>query len=227
MNLGIVHVFRHAEGIHNTRRDTTILDPELSPNGLLQARELRDKFPFINQVGIVMTSPLRRTLQTTIEGFGDVLDRVTFLPESSITGIDDGTRLLLEPNLQAHSARPCDTGSAVPSLREFFPGVSLAGLASDWHIKESVNAPDDESLHKRAHLARQHLIEKFNELAKLEENSNNPRRDIVIVGHGGFSKYLMQDEDFNVPGATWRTFRVLLSKESDITFEEMYIQDHE
>jgi broad specificity phosphatase PhoE len=219
-NIGTIHVIRHAQGIHNIGNDKTILDPELSLKGLQQARELHDTFPYKQNVGIILTSPLRRTLQTTIEGFSDIIDRAAFLHGKSINGIENGVPLVLDPDLQAHSARPCDTGTDIASLQEFFHEVSFGKLDKDWHIKEGVYASDEESLHKRARHVRRRLTEQFSELAKHSKDCNNYRRDIVIVSHGGFLTLLMQDKGFVVPEAKWKTFSVLLSPDDEITFEE-------
>lgn len=219
-NIGIVHVIRHAEGVHNIGNDKTIPDPELSTKGLQQAGELHDDFPHKENVGMILTSPLRRTLQTTVEGFSDIIDHAAFLPGKSTKGVKNGVPLVLDPDLQAHSARPCDTGSDIAALQGFFQEVSLKKLDEDWHIKEGVYAPDEESLHKRAHHVRKRLVEQFSELAELGKDCNNHRRDIVIVSHGGFLTLLMQDKGLVVPAAKWRTFFVLLSPDNEITFEE-------
>lgn len=221
MNIGVIHVIRHAEGIHNIENDKTIFDPDLSRKGLLQAKELHDDFPYKRNVGMVITSPLRRTLRTAIEGFSDVINRAAFLTERSSRGVENGVPLLLDPDLQAHSARPCDTGSDIAALQDDFPEVSLAKLDIDWHIKKGVYAPDDESLHKRARHVRQRLIGQFSELAKLSEGSNDQRRDIVVVSHGGFITLLMEKKGLGVPAAKWRSFNVLLSQANDVTFEEI------
>lgn len=223
MNIGVIHVIRHAEGVHNIDNDKSILDPDLSPKGLLQAKELRDDFPYKENVGMIITSPLRRTLRTAIEGFGDIIDRAAFLPGDSGKGAENGVPLVIDPALQAHSARPCDTGSDVAVLQQCFPEVSLAKVDVAWHLKEGFYAPDDESLQKRARHVRQHLIELFRELATLsEEGSNGRRQDIVIVSHGGFITLLMQDKEFGVPAAKWRSLNVLLSQDNEVTFEERH-----
>lgn len=219
--IGTVHVIRHAEGVHNIGNDKTIPDPELSLKGLQQARELHDTFPHKQNVGMILTSPLRRTLQTAIEGFSDIIDHAAYLPGNSVNGIENGVPLVLDPDLQAHSARPCDTGSDIAALQEIFHEVSFQKLDKDWHIKQGVYAPDEESLHKRAHNVRQRLIEQFSELAQLSKGQNNHRRDIVIVSHGGLLTLLMQDRCFAVPAAKWRTFSVLLSSNDKISFEEL------
>ena len=114
-----LHLIRHAEGTHNPAHDTTILDPPLTEKGIEQCLKLCQDFPFKESVGLVMTSPLRRTLQTARLGFQHSIDE-RYYAQGSRAGVQNGACLLLEPDVQAHSARPCDTGSDIAILRSEF-----------------------------------------------------------------------------------------------------------
>ncbi|KAJ9319088.1 hypothetical protein DTO271D3_676 [Paecilomyces variotii] len=211
-----VHIIRHAEGVHNVDHDKTILDPELSPNGIEQSKTLNQTFPYKQDVGLIITSPLRRTLHTAIEGFRDIIDQQAFI-QGSDEGIPNGAPLLLDPELQAHSDRPCDTGSEIKVLQASFPTVSLAKLTTDWYVKEGPYAPDKESLDQRARNVRRRLIEQFKEL----DRNGDRRRDIVIVSHGGILTHLMEDRHFAVPAAGWRTFAVSEDVDGNVKFDEI------
>ncbi len=69
------HVFRHAEGKHRgsdlwkTRRDLGLMSL-----GRLQCTELRDSFPWTDQVTHIVSSPIRRTLTSCLLAFEPALD---------------------------------------------------------------------------------------------------------------------------------------------------------
>ena len=210
-----LHIIRHAEAAHNIHNDKSILDPDLSPRGIEQSRTLNETFPCKQELGLLIVSPLRRTLRTAILGFADVIDQQAFLPATD-QGIPNGVPLLLDPEVQAHSDRPCDTGSAIEALQASFPEVSLVKLATDWHVKEGPYAPDKETLTQRARNVRRKLIDHFADL----ERDGAQRRDIVVVSHGGFLTHLTSDEHCVVPAAGWRTF-ILSEDGGDVKFEEV------
>tara|TARA_R110002060_G_scaffold58226_2_gene68294 strand:- start:962 stop:1405 length:444 start_codon:yes stop_codon:yes gene_type:complete len=79
------------------QNDFSIRDATLTPHGKEQCKALQAAFPFHNDVDIVMASPLRRTIQTAIESFTPALLR-------------PGVQLLLLPQAQEISNKPCDTG---------------------------------------------------------------------------------------------------------------------
>lgn len=64
-----VHLVRHAESTHNVSKDMSQLDPGLISLGFEQAIPLTQTFPHAPQIGVILTSPLRRTIQTTLAAF--------------------------------------------------------------------------------------------------------------------------------------------------------------
>jgi hypothetical protein len=70
-----IHVVRHAESVHNIDKDFSRLDPALTLAGRQQAQILGGTFPFQDTIGLIITSPLRRTIQTTLLAFTNVLDK--------------------------------------------------------------------------------------------------------------------------------------------------------
>tara|TARA_R110002060_G_scaffold45159_2_gene56494 strand:+ start:1829 stop:2167 length:339 start_codon:yes stop_codon:yes gene_type:complete len=60
-----IHVIRHAESVHNVSKDFSQLDPSLTSLGFEQATKLDQSFPYAGRVGVIITSPLRRAIQTT------------------------------------------------------------------------------------------------------------------------------------------------------------------
>lgn len=206
-----LHLVRHAEGIHNPGHDTTILDPPLTEKGIAQCLKLCEDFPFKESVGLVMTSPLRRTLQTARLGFQQTIDE-KFYAQGSGAGVQNGATLLLEPDVQAHSARPCDTGSDIAILRSEFYDLpwEILDLDPTFPAKEGLYASDPESLSLRGARIQRRLEQKFKEL------KDSKRPDIVVVTHGGFLSSVIGQEKTEVGQARWKTFMVTFDQDSRI-----------
>ncbi|KAJ5487113.1 hypothetical protein N7530_001413 [Penicillium desertorum] len=194
-----VHLVRHAESTHNVSKDMSQLDPGLTSLGFEQATRLTQTFPHAPQVGVILTSPLRRTLQTTLAAFSHVLDK-RYFDQGSSHGVENGATLILDPDLQERSALPCDTGSTSPALEKAFPGLGAKDLVEGWQVKEGVYAPEDEAVKERAKRVRSRVAE-LSEHLKDEE-----RNHIVIVTHGVFMKFLSGDADIDLPKAGWRSY---------------------
>ncbi|KAK9320570.1 histidine phosphatase superfamily [Lipomyces orientalis] len=196
---GRVHLVRHSEAVHNTDHDFNRLDPELTLLGQQQAQELANIFPASDEVGLIVTSPLRRTIQTTLLAFADVLDQ-RYFDEGSGKGISGGAELVLDPGLQERSALPCDTGSDPQVLEATFPGLDFSGLRAGWQVKEGLYAPD--AVEDRARKVREYLAD------KIESLKDRNRRDVVVVTHGVFMKILSGDPAIDLPKAGWRSYSI-------------------
>lgn len=207
-----LHLVRHAEGTHNPGHNTSILDPPLTEKGIEQCLKLCQDFPFKDSVGLVVTSPLRRTLQTARLGFQQTIDEKYYAQGS---GVQNGACLLLEPDVQAHSARPCDTGSEISILRSEFYDLPWEILDLDpiFPAKEGLYASDSESLKLRGARIQRRLEHKFKEL------KDSGRPDIVVVTHGGFLSSVIGQEKTEVGQAKWKTFMVTFDEDSKIIVE--------
>ncbi|CAG8887994.1 unnamed protein product [Penicillium egyptiacum] len=194
-----IHLVRHAESIHNVSKDFSQLDPGLTPLGFEQARELTQTFPHAPQVGIILTSPLRRAIQTTLAAFSHVLDK-RYFDQDSDHGIENGATLILDPDLQERSALPCDTGSTSSTLEQDFPRLDVKDLPEGWQVKEGIYAPEDEAVEERAKRVRSRVAELSDQLKEQQ------RKDIVIVTHGVFMKFLSGDADIDLPKAGWESY---------------------
>lgn len=143
----------------------------LSPLGLQQCAELRASFPYHAQICRIISSPLRRTLHTSINVFG----REDLYP---ITPLEA---------LQEVSTSPCDTGSSVSLLRqEFGDKVNFESLGKTWEYKGRTgpNQPDLDKLEARARQARRTLRQMAG-----EDNDDH----IVVVTHGDYLHFLTED----------------------------------
>lgn len=67
-------LIRHAQGWHNATDDGQLPDPALTPKGIKQCEELqkhlRQHCPLAEEIGAILSSPMRRTLQTTKHSLG-------------------------------------------------------------------------------------------------------------------------------------------------------------
>lgn len=189
-----IYLVRHAEAVHNVAKDFNIRDPGLTELGFSQAVALATGFPALDSVAVILSSPLRRTIETTITGFGNMIKN-----DSS-----DAVKLILDPDLQERSAEPCDTGSEVVVLQQRFPGLDFSALSDGWYVKEGPYTSDDEAVAARAKRMRL----KFLELSTgLETATGSLRKDIVVVTHGVFMKYLAQDQAIDLSKAGWKAFK--------------------
>lgn len=66
-----------------------------------------------------------RTLQTTLAGYSHILSK-QYVKNS---GKDQGSRLIIDPDLQERSNLPCDTGSEQSRLEIAFPALDFSVLS--------------------------------------------------------------------------------------------------
>ena len=98
-------------------------DTSLTALGEAQCHELSREFPSKPPVDLLVSSPLRRTIQTTLLGFKKQ--------------IESGVKVELLAELQEATELPCDTGSSrdVLEKEELFRGLDFSGLPDDWTSK--------------------------------------------------------------------------------------------
>lgn len=197
----IIHLVRHGESEHNVSLDMSQLDPPLTTLGHTQASQLVSKFPSPERIAVILSSPLRRAIQTSLAGFPHVLDKRYFDPSSDL-GVENGITLTLEPDLQERSALPCDTGSERHVLEKDFPNLTLEELSEGWQTKAGQYAADDDSVALRAARTRERLRHLSLALRGKE------RRDVVVVTHGMFMKFLSGDGDIDLPKAGWKSYTI-------------------
>jgi hypothetical protein len=119
-----IHCIRHGQGLHNiSYANHDLQDPPLTPFGEQQRRDIASTFPFHDQIELVVTSPLRRTICTDLLGFA---------PE-----VTQGVQVLALPLLQEASMLPCDTGSELGIIKEEFKdsAVDFNLVQEGWHLK--------------------------------------------------------------------------------------------
>ncbi|TGJ86203.1 hypothetical protein E0Z10_g2508 [Xylaria hypoxylon] len=115
------------------------------------------------EADLIISSPLRRTLQTTRIGWAPAIER--------LGGIGN---VICLPELQESNRYPCDTGSLREELEADpeFAGFNFELLAAEWTSKKGFWGSDEPALENRAKWVRQFL-------------RNRPEKTIVVVSHGG------------------------------------------
>lgn len=121
----IVHFVRHAQGVHNlSYANHHLLDPELTPLGEEQARALGARFPVLENIQLILSSPLRRTIQTALLAFPSQVG-------------DGALQVIAWPEVQEASDLNCDTGSELLDIKAKFAKlrVDFTLVEPGWHIK--------------------------------------------------------------------------------------------
>ncbi|KAK0644117.1 histidine phosphatase superfamily [Cercophora newfieldiana] len=158
---------RHAEALHNATKDYSLHDPELSELGRSQCRELKKnlmgKIPEELDVGLIVVSPMVRTIETALLAFGGLVDK--------------GIPIHAHAGWQENSAKPCDTGSSVEKVAALFPQVDFSHIDPVFPDKRSPvgakYAYNTQAIVRRAQ-------------DSLRELYNRPEKVIIVVSHSGF-----------------------------------------
>ena len=164
----MLHCIRHAQGYHNLSKENEdkFRDPDLTDRGREQCERLRDSFPYQDQVDCILTSPIRRTIQTALIGL-----------EPAIKG--KGLKLLLAPRAQETSSKASDTGSDLSKLQEEFKDkLDARRMDSDWNTNAGEWKMDNESI-------EQHVVEIRRVIKGLKHDH------VVLVAHGGVRLFLI------------------------------------
>jgi len=151
----ILHLVRHAVAVHNATQDFTILDPPLTPYGREQATKLHHLTEQnIQQTAeLIVTSPLTRTLQTTIIGFPALRARLeaqaehkgiialSRLQETGVNPCNFASRMCIGILKEMHTG---DTGRPQEELEriEEFSGIDFSLLEDDWTSKKGDFDPE-------------------------------------------------------------------------------------
>lgn len=158
-----LHLVRHAQGLHNLCSENTIFrDPLLTPKGKKQCAELQKNFPYHHNIELIVSSPIRRTLYTSLLGFEENIKT-------------KGLKIIALPELQETSDLPCDTGSSSVELGNEFAEhpIDFTLVPKGWNVKQGKWSPDWESITHRAREAREWLYQRS-------------EKEIVVVTHGAY-----------------------------------------
>ena len=197
------HIFRHAEGVHQVSDEAlTRRDAELTEAGRQQCAELRaaapDALPWKGgRVRHVISSPLRRTLQSCLLAFEPVLAR----PQ----GPDDaGLLVVAVPDLTEAGSRVSSFGSDPAVLAAEFNSagdgknkvrVDLSRVEQGWNSFDlsSKYAYSVEKLETRAADVRAYLRRMAAELEKEEETH------VIVMTHSVVAHFVTEDYEGIAP----------------------------
>ncbi|KAJ4339380.1 hypothetical protein N0V87_003317 [Didymella glomerata] len=189
-----IHIIRHAQGEHNATRNYSIRDAVLTPKGKGQCSTLQSAFKYHNDIDIVFSSPLRRTIQTASLSLGPTLARkevpfVLLPPLQEVSNVgcdvgladtaDDVKRIL--PTLFAEGELPFD-----------YNKIDASHVTKGWNSKTGYWAYERDAISKRASDLRGFLLRR-------------PEKQVVLVTHGAFAHFLTEDWDVEDPmtGTAW------------------------
>jgi broad specificity phosphatase PhoE len=198
---GRIHIVRHGHGRHNVTTNPNPNNPRLRDAGLtirgeLQSVTLGQQFPYMNTIGVILTSPLRRSVHTTLLAFSSIIHERFYLPGEG--GIPGGVDLVLDPNLQETDTRVWNSGSTAADLRDEWPNLDFSLLISPWPRKTGLFDP--ARVNERAASVRSDLWDRINTLA-----TESMRKDIVVVTHGGFMQELTKDSHLELGNGEYKT----------------------
>jgi broad specificity phosphatase PhoE len=202
---------RHGEAEHNISDDFDCPDPALTETGKQQAHKVsrdtesglryalynKDKH---NRPQLIITSPLRRTIQTTIAAFGDLRPSIP---------------IICHPDIQETHAgeRPCDTGTPTTGLIEEFGGglIDFSSLQENWWDLDGIEDGTEWALSKR--------FDRFTSWL-----SKRPEDRIIIVAHKGVFKRMhrrvfknCEVRKYILDGTTWVDLNHPLSLEATVS----------
>jgi broad specificity phosphatase PhoE len=194
-----IHLMRHAQALHNVPPyNSTLPDPCLTLAGIQQTFSFTHHFLYTDQVSVILTSPMTRTLQTAVLCFpnlarswseedGGTVDIASGHPTQHHhhhQGTKDERsekkkcKIFAFPELQETSSQPCDTGSPPSHLEAQFAdnGVDFSRVKEGWNVKTGIMAADKETVMERAKMSRRELGEWF--------GGADGGGDVVVVSHG-------------------------------------------
>ncbi|KAJ6671053.1 BROAD-SPECIFICITY PHOSPHATASE YOR283W-RELATED [Salix viminalis] len=192
-----IHLVRHAQGVHNVEGEKNYkaymnpeyLDAPLTQLGWQQVDNLRKHVHasgLSKRVGLVVTSPLLRTLQTAVGVFGGegYKDQMTALPlmvanvgssgRAAISSHNSPPFIAVEDCREHFGVHPCDKRHNVSDYQFLFPAVDFSLIETDEDVlwKADVRETTEE-------LAARGL-KFYNWLWTRKE------KEIAIVTHSGF-----------------------------------------
>jgi broad specificity phosphatase PhoE len=204
-----VHFVRHAEGYHNSQHDESIPDPDLTPKGQQQARDLSTTFPYFDRIDLVCASPIRRAIQTALLSMDPYLNS------------DSGRRKIVAlPLAQESTDKPANTPSSLDKVGEEYGDVvdftRCKEIFSEYNVKRGIFAPESDSLEARARELRCFLRDRDED-------------EVVVVSHGDFLHHVSGDvdEEGEQVGGDWENAEVRSFRFEPVGHEDALMRETE
>ncbi|KAH8646741.1 histidine phosphatase superfamily [Xylariales sp. PMI_506] len=189
-------LIRHAQALHNVDKRYDIHDPDLSETGFGQLKDLRENLmqnPLAQNAGLIITSPMRRTIQTTLGSLDWLMAK--------------GIKVEADADWQENSAKPCDTGSPAPALAKEFPDVDFSTLDPVYPDKTSPAGA-------HYYYTKQALMKRGQ--SALKKLYSRPEKVIIVVAHSGFLRLCVTGSWFY--NADYRVFDYAERSSEDAPF---------
>lgn len=162
----VVYLLRHGQALHNLKGGLKLRDPPLTPQGCQQASAVRASSPVLQEVQLVVASPMRRALETAHFAFAGQRERPTFVAH---------------PDAQEVGSHPSDTGSEADVLAPDFGGeFDLSLCLPRWYEKAS---PFDLRTRERSAAGCDELRVRLERLSAWL--LARPEASIALVAHHG------------------------------------------
>ncbi|CAG8961067.1 hypothetical protein HYFRA_00002609 [Hymenoscyphus fraxineus] len=147
-----------------SRINYTVKDPPLTRKGLEiechdLSQHLEKHVPLIQQVELIVTSPLKRTLQTTEAALDFLIKR--------------GIPVIPLAELQETTENPIDIGSPLAELKQAWPHYDWSKIDPIFPSKEGIYKFSQDTLLQRGAMARKWL-------------ANRHEKVIAVVSHASF-----------------------------------------
>ncbi|KAI1743829.1 hypothetical protein F4680DRAFT_470367 [Xylaria scruposa] len=177
------------EASHSTvPNGSPLRDPSLSSVGINQSRLIRATFPYMNQVRVIVSSPLRRSIQTARIAFGPILA--------------PGLQITLAQVLLGLHGTPELTGSPWEDLREEFGlDVDVRGLHDGWWYQD-INDVHDFCAITATERARDARL-RIRQLAREVGDEDH----IVVITHRLFIQYLIGNFGDSFADGEYRSYQ--------------------
>ncbi|KAI2618295.1 phosphoglycerate mutase-like protein [Hypomontagnella submonticulosa] len=157
---------RHAQGLHNAEKDFSVHDPDLTEVGNEQCADLRKSLmenSLAQQSGLIVVSPLRRTIQTALRSMEWLIEK--------------GVKVEADAGWQENSNHGCDTGTPIDKLIKEFPTVDFSKLDPVFPDKISPAA-------SHYHFTKKAILQRAQ--ASLKKLYERPEKVIIVVSHSAF-----------------------------------------
>jgi len=183
-----------------SREKCRVVDPDLTPLGIKQAKNLRETFIHMNNITHILCSPLKRTLHTA---------QIAFEPL-----ISQGLKIVAYPDLREHGVGLSSTGSSLEELLKLYlkdnRTVDLTLVPEGWEINTE-NCDQEQKHGIRARSVRRELWKLGAEALKEEggfwkghdvsQGSTHKNIEILVVSHGAFLKKMCDQDRKYLPKA--------------------------
>ncbi|KNA09986.1 hypothetical protein SOVF_148520 isoform A [Spinacia oleracea] len=162
----ILHLVRHAQGIHNVagaekyKKSPEMVDPRLSQLGWEQVENLRKHVHacgLMQRIELVVTSPMLRTMQTAVVVFGGdnqkngmcasplMLENVKN-DHATVSSLNSPPFLTQELCRERLGVNTCDKRGSISEYKSLFPAIDFSLIESDEDIlwRDDVRESDEE-----------------------------------------------------------------------------------